>query len=69
MEPFSKVLIRGLKQRCWSYAQLAQRTDLTPEAIGLYARGQRIPSVDNANQVLSALGVTLVIGADANERR
>lgn len=64
---FSGILIKGLKMNGWSCSQLAQKTDLTERAVQYYAKGERVPSVYNADKILAALGISLTIGKRGGE--
>lgn len=43
----------------WTLAQLAERVDLTPQAIGMIERGETDPSLNSLRRIADALGVPM----------
>jgi len=52
--------IRYLRNRAGvTQAQLAERVDISPEFMSRVERGLKAPSLDSANKIADALGITL----------
>lgn len=47
------------KEKGWSQAGLANKSQVSREMIGKYERGRAVPSVDAAKKIADALGVTI----------
>lgn len=56
---FATEVRRARRRRGWSQLELAERADISVNHVGLIERGRRVPSIDVALRLASALGVTL----------
>ncbi|WP_299436549.1 helix-turn-helix transcriptional regulator [uncultured Maribacter sp.] len=55
----SKIIIALRKQRNWSQADLANKTDISQVMVGKYERGDATPSIEVAKKIADAFGVSL----------
>lgn len=47
------------RQAGWNQAELAQRLQISPSAVGMYEQGRREPSVDTLVEMARVLGVSV----------
>lgn len=59
---FKKILNNELKKQNLTFYRLGKMCGLTSRAISYYAKGERTPNIYDADKVLKALGVSVLIG-------
>lgn len=70
MEELIKIIKAERERQGLSYTQLAQKVGCTSRAISYWETGQRFMTMEMANKVLIALGISFVIGkTDVKEER
>jgi len=64
----SKIIVDLRKQKSWSQADLADRTDISQVMVGKYERGDAVPSLEVAKKIADAFGVSLdyLVGEGVN---
>lgn len=66
---YGKILKNERQKLGMSVEQFAQMTGITKRAIYYWESGERIMSIENADKVFKALGVSVVIGKDSGTTR
>lgn len=59
---FSKFLRESRKQKGFSQSELAKKSGFTKRAIQYWEKGKKSISLENADRLLTALGVEIKIG-------
>lgn len=59
---FCEIINNAMKNKGISCRKLGKMSGLTARAIAYYSRGERTPNIYDADAVLTALGVSIVIG-------
>ena len=54
-----KIITDLRKQKNWSQADLANKTDISQVMVGKYERGDALPSIETAKKIADAFGVSL----------
>ena len=62
IKEFSKILRENRKQRGISQSELAKKSGFTKRAIQYWEKGKKSISLENADRLLTALGVEIKIG-------
>ena len=62
IKEFSKILRENRKQRGISQNELAKKSGFTKRAIQYWEKGKKSISLENADRLLTALGVEIKIG-------
>lgn len=62
IKEFSKILRENRKQRGISQNELAKKAGFTKRAIQYWEKGEKSISLENADRLLTALGVEIKIG-------
>lgn len=59
---FAEILLKSRKQKSLSQSELAKKSGFTKRAIQYWEKGQKSISLENADRLLTALGVEIKIG-------
>ena len=59
---FSEILLKSRKQKGFSQSELAKKSGFTKRAIQYWEKGKKSISLENADRLLTALGVEIKIG-------
>ncbi|WP_176790556.1 MULTISPECIES: helix-turn-helix transcriptional regulator [Ruminococcus] len=62
IKEFSKFLRESRKQKGFSQSELAKKSGFTKRAIQYWEKGKKSISLENADRLLTALGVEIKIG-------
>lgn len=62
IKEFSKFLRESRKQKGFSQSELAKKSGFTRRAIQYWEKGEKSISLENADKLLKALGIQLIIG-------
>lgn len=62
IKEFSKFLRESRKQKGFSQSELARKSGFTRRAIQYWEKGEKSISLENADKLLKALGIQLIIG-------
>jgi len=61
---FRKILLYVIKKTEMSVQDLAKKANVTERSIQYYLKGERSPTLNTADKILKAAGVSLVIGKE-----
>lgn len=64
---FCEIINNEMKKKGISCRKLGKMSGLTARTIAYYARGERTPNIYDADAVLTALGISVVIGKKDKE--
>lgn len=59
---FQKILIDELARQNLTHSQLGAMSGLTGRAISYYVKGERTPNIYDAEAVITALGIKIILG-------
>ena len=59
---FAEILLKSRKQKGFSQSELAKKSGFTKRAIQYWEKGIKSISLENADRLLTALGVEIKIG-------
>jgi transcriptional regulator with XRE-family HTH domain len=59
---FAEILLKSRKQKGFSQSELAKKSGFTKRAIQYWEKGKKSSSLENADRLLTALGVEIKIG-------
>ena len=59
---FAEILLKSRKQKGLSQSELAKKSGFTKRAIQYWEKGKKSISLENADRLLTALGVEIKIG-------
>ena len=59
---FAEILLKSRKQKGFSQSELAKKSGFTKRAIQYWEKGKKSISLENADRLLTALGVEIKIG-------
>lgn len=59
---FAEILLKSRKQKGFSQSELAKKSGFTKRAIQYWEKGAKSISLENADRLLTALGVEINIG-------
>lgn len=59
---FAEILLKSRKQKGLSQSELAKESGFTKRAIQYWEKGEKSISLENADRLLTALGVEIKIG-------
>lgn len=59
---FAEILLKSRKQKGFSQSELAKKSGFTKRAIQYWEKGNKSISLENADRLLTALGVEIKIG-------